>query len=129
MRECLAIGLFVLAAVVGGVAYALSPLYTRTSITLTVAHKDPPSCTANSSGGTDCRYFISTQEGETFQDSDARYFLKFDSGKLYLQLQEGHAYRVTVAGWSFPLFGWYRNIVSIDGPASARITSRDSGSF
>ena len=49
---------------------------------------------------------------ETFENEDSWAFVKFNSAHLQDNLIPGQRYRLTVVGVRFPLFSWFRNIIS-----------------
>lgn len=46
-----------------------------------------------------------------FKNEDSYLRLKFNSSRLYNQLEEGQRYKITVVGFRFTLFSWYENII------------------
>jgi len=62
------------------------------------------------------RYFISTDQGEVFENADSfwRFKSSDDTQQLQDQLQEGQSYQATVYGWQNGAFGDKRNIVELE---------------
>ena len=61
-------------------------------------------------------YFISTEQGEVFENADSfwRFKSSDDTQDLQDQLQEGQSYQATVYGWQNGAFGDKRNIVELE---------------
>lgn len=57
------------------------------------------------------RYLIFA-ERETFANEDSWLALKFNSSDVYGRIKDGQTCSFTVTGLRFPLFSWYRNILS-----------------
>jgi hypothetical protein len=64
----------------------------------------------------DGRYMVAT-ETEPFQNHDAYYRFKFNSGSIQNQAikLKGHEVEMKVYGWRLPLFSMYRNVRSLEG--------------
>jgi len=87
--------------------------------------------------GDGARYLIFTPQ-ETFENTDAMAFRKFNSADLYGRIRVGATYQANVAGLRVPLLSWFRNIISIweveprpdatPVPSEAAIPSRRSDS-
>jgi hypothetical protein len=62
----------------------------------------------------DGRYMVAT-EAEPFENHDAKYRFKWNSGKIQNEAirLKGHDVEMEVYGWRLPLFSMYRNIRSI----------------
>jgi hypothetical protein len=63
--------------------------------------------------GSNSTYLIFTDD-EVFKNSDAIFYLKFNSSDIQNALKESGTYKVKVAGYRFQMFSWYRNIISIE---------------
>lgn len=59
------------------------------------------------------KYLIFTG-GETFENSDTIFYLKFNSSDIYGQLNNGFKYNLKVNGWRIPFLSMYRNILKIE---------------
>jgi hypothetical protein len=62
------------------------------------------------------KYFISTEQGEVFENADSfwRFKSSDDTQQLQNQLQEGQSYQATVYGWQNGAFNDKRNIVELE---------------
>ena len=61
--------------------------------------------------GTDGGSYQTSQENETFENTDAWFHLKFSSHDLYGELNVGDTYHCEVYGWRVPFLSMTRNIV------------------
>jgi len=59
-------------------------------------------------------HYLVTTENEVFENTDACWFMKFDSFGLNNEIQPERTYTLKVAGISFIPLRWYRNILSIE---------------
>jgi hypothetical protein len=62
--------------------------------------------------GEGARYLIFTPQ-ETFENTDALAFRKFNSADLHGRIRVGATYQANVAGLRVPFLSWFRNIISI----------------
>lgn len=60
------------------------------------------------------RYLIFTEGGEVLENTDTILYGKWDSSDLQSNLEEGKTYDARVAGWRWPFFSCYRNVVSLE---------------
>lgn len=81
---------------------------TTDQVSITVTEKER---VTSSGENTWSRYLIFTEEGETFQNTDTLFRLKFNSSDVYGSLKTGQSYDCTVYGWRIPFLSVYRNIV------------------
>jgi hypothetical protein len=58
-------------------------------------------------------YLVWSKEGEVFEVTDTVIFWKWNSADRYGALHEGERYTIEVAGWRYPIFSSYRNILSV----------------
>lgn len=61
--------------------------------------------------GNESKYLVFAQE-ETLKNIDTWWALKFNSSDIYGKITAGQTCDFTVTGVRFPLFSWYRNILS-----------------
>lgn len=59
------------------------------------------------------KYLVFT-DGETFENTDAIWYWKWNSSDIHGRLEPGKAYRVKCYGWRIPILSVYRNIVSAE---------------
>ena len=52
-------------------------------------------------------------DDEVFENTDDWMNGKFNSSDLCRLLKKGHTYELTVKGWRFDFWSWYRNIIRI----------------
>lgn len=61
-------------------------------------------------------YFVLTEDGQTtgvvYENEDAWFFLKWNSGDILRDLNVGERYSFHVYGWRVPFLSWYPNIIS-----------------
>lgn len=101
----LVIVLFVIAFIAVIAVNVYSVYGTQRTVTFTVNHRER-------TGGDSGKYLVYTNEEGVFQDTDAIWYLKYDSSDVYNQLREGGEYECEVYGWRVPFFSWYPNIKS-----------------
>jgi hypothetical protein len=67
--------------------------------------------------------------GEVYVCKDVLSFFHFSSADVYSQLEEGHTYKVKVAGWRFGLFSMFENIYEVEADitpkAEKEVVKRD----
>jgi hypothetical protein len=67
------------------------------------------------SGDSEQSYFLVwSLEGEVYCVTDTYSFMKFDSADRYGKLREGSLVTAKIAGWRFPFWSWYRNVIEIE---------------
>lgn len=59
------------------------------------------------------KYLVFTKN-ETFENTDAILFWKFDSSDVQGHLEKGKTYRFKVNGYRVPWMSWYRNILEVE---------------
>lgn len=59
------------------------------------------------------KYLVFTNVGETFENTDSWWHLKFGSSDIQGRLTVGETYNAKVYGWRVPFLSWYRNIIEI----------------
>lgn len=61
-------------------------------------------------------FFVITKDGQTnsviYENEDAWFFFKWNSGDLLRDLNVGQHYRFHTYGWRVPFFSWFPNIIS-----------------
>lgn len=61
-------------------------------------------------------YFVVLEDGQStsvvYQNEDAWFFMKWNSGDVLRDLNPGQRYQFHVYGWRVPFFSWYPNIIS-----------------
>lgn len=71
-----------------------------------------------SAGDSGMKYLFSVDWGngnlEVIENTDALFFLKFNSSDIYANLQAGQTAKFKVVGWRIPFMSWYRNIISFE---------------
>jgi hypothetical protein len=83
-------------------------LGSQADVTFTVASKERVS--TGSGDSLKHKYLVYT-EGETFEVVDTVAFMLWNSSDRYGHLVAGKQYRSRVAGWRFPFWSTYRNIL------------------
>jgi hypothetical protein len=62
-------------------------------------------------------YFVVLEDGEetpvVYENEDAWFFLKWNSGDVLRDLDAGQRYTFHVYGWRVPFLSWFPNIVSV----------------
>jgi hypothetical protein len=99
--------LFVVVVVFGyPVAYYIS------SETIEITIKDKERITTGSGKEIESKFLVYA-EGEVFENTDSKLYLKFNSADLQNELEVGNSYKAKVAGWRVPIFDWYRNVIKL----------------
>jgi hypothetical protein len=89
------------------IGYVVALRSSHETVTFTVKDKLYHSGSGNSSGS----YLIYTDKG-VFADEDSMTYFKFNSSDIYAQLQRGHTYTCSAAGWRVPFLSSYVNLMS-----------------
>jgi hypothetical protein len=108
--KALTVGLIIVLVISG---LGLHPFWcyaTRDSVTFTVSDKER--IVESSGEGISSKYLVFSP-GETFENTDAWWFLKFNSSDIQGRFQVGRTYTAQVYGWRVQAFSMYRNIISV----------------
>lgn len=68
---------------------------------------------SNGDGDTTSKYLVFT-ESETFENTDALFFGKFNSSDIQGKLRKDSTYNMRVVGWRIQWLSQYRNIISVE---------------
>ncbi len=99
---------FAAVTVVPPIGSSLILYTTQEAVTFTVKKTER----ITSSSGESSKYMVFTEK-ETFENTDAFVFLKFNSSDIYGSIEVDHTYEAKVAGWRSPFLSWHRNIIQV----------------
>lgn len=104
--------LFLFALFVVVVVFGYPVAYYISSETIEITIKDKERITTGSGKEIESKFLVYA-EGEVFENTDSKLYLKFNSADLQNELEVGNSYNAKVAGWRVPIFDWYRNVIKL----------------
>ena len=103
---------FILIALIGVIVYSVAYYSSVESVIIKVTDKERITESTGDEGGVTSKYLVFT-ETETFENTDAFIFGKWNSSDIQGRLRKDSTYTVKVVGWRIPFFSSYRNIIEI----------------
>lgn len=64
--------------------------------------------------GKGSKYLFSDENGNVYSIEDSLELWIFDASDRWASMQEGKTYRVTLYGWRWHFFSWYKNAIEIE---------------
>jgi hypothetical protein len=64
-------------------------------------------------GDTD-KYLVFTEQCDVMENTDTRWWMKYNSSTVQGKLRVGETYDIKSNGWRVPYFSWYRNVLRVD---------------
>jgi hypothetical protein len=95
-------------AIVGAIVYNIGYYNSVDEMKITVTDKER----ITESNGVTSKYLVFTDK-ETFENTDALIFGKFNSSDIQGKLKVDSTYNIKVVGWRVPFMNTYRNIIEV----------------
>lgn len=101
------------AAFIGALYVARVPVYeysTARNVDFTVQRVER----VTNADGNGAKYLVWSQEGDTYQNIDSFWWLKYNSSDVQGQLVPGKKITAKISGLRFGFFSWYPNIIEVE---------------
>src|SRR5210317_1801436 len=100
-------------AIIAATLVSIYPIsYYASTETIEITVKDKERITTGRGKDMESKFLVYA-EGEVFENTDSKLYLKFNSADLQNELEVGNSYKAKVAGWRVPIFDWYRNVIKL----------------